>query len=115
VLAPVISAILQLREQIGIYPRTAQNYGLIHDDLHTGNVLNLSGRRFILDFDQLHYSWFAADIASTLLFRVWIGPKKDQPELQSAATGFFRELLRGYPLHETPLVKSNDNVTEVAD
>lgn len=99
---PVISAILNLRQQIALFPKTPQSYGLIHDDLHTGNVFNLSGRLFILDFDLVHYSWFAADIASALLFRVWIGPEKDNPELQQAATHFLHDLLMGYCTQETP-------------
>ncbi len=94
--AAIIEAIRQLRAEIRRFPQTGATFGLIHDDLHTANVYTLDGELLILDFDQLHASWFAADIASTLLFRVWIGPDKEKPPIQAAGMEFLRELTRGY-------------------
>lgn len=97
---PVIEAICHLHQQITRLQRTGENYGLIHDDLHTGNVYHLDGELLIIDFDLLHFSWYAADIASTVLFRVWIGPEKEKPELQQSAAGFLHGLVRGYQTEE---------------
>ena len=67
--AAVVDAIVQLRSIVSAFPRTAQNYGIIHDDLHSGNVHRLGDGLAVIDFDCCHTGWFAADIASALLFR----------------------------------------------
>ncbi len=94
--AAIVGAIHQLREVISRFPKDGTNYGLVHDDLHTGNVFRLGDDLAIIDFDCCHYSWFAADISSALLFRVWIGPSKETQEMREEATGFLRRLLEGY-------------------
>lgn len=92
----IVERIYDLREELNAYNRSENNYGLIHDDLHTGNVFKFRNNLVILDFDCSHYNWFVADIASTLLFRTWIGPEKEKPESRSVAIHFLRNLLLGY-------------------
>jgi amicoumacin kinase len=92
----IARAILCLRATLAGWPRNAMNYGLIHDDLHGGNVFRLGDELAIIDLDSCHYGWFAADIASALLFRVWIGPAKEDPLVRQAASRFLRQLLLGY-------------------
>jgi len=92
----IVERIYELREELSAYNRNEDNYGLIHDDLHTGNVFRSGNDPVILDFDCSHYNWFVADIASALLFRTWIGPEKEKPESQSVAIHFLRNLLLGY-------------------
>ena len=88
----IADSIYQLRDRISQFPRDQANYGLIHDDLHTGNVFCLDGDLVIIDFDCCHHSWYAGDISSAVLFRVWIGPHKDAQE----ATAFLQGLIQGY-------------------
>jgi len=92
----IVDRIYELREQLNAYNRSKDNYGLIHDDLHTGNVFQTRDDLVILDFDCSHYNWFVADIASALLFRTWIGPEKEKPESRRVAIDFLRNLLLGY-------------------
>ena len=100
--AAIAEATVRLHDQIARLPRNAANYGLIHDDLHTGNVFSQDGDLAIIDFDLCHYSWFAADIASTLLFRIWIGPDRERQEVKDAALDFLRGLMRGYRAENDP-------------
>jgi amicoumacin kinase len=94
--AAIVAAILELRAALARFPHDAANYGVIHDDLHTGNVFRLGDDLAILDFDCCHQAWFAADIASALLFRTWIAPAKETPLVQERAARFLRELCQGY-------------------
>ncbi len=90
----LLNGINQMRRQLECLPVHECSFGLVHDDLHTGNLFRLGDRLVILDFDCTVRHWFAADLASTLLFRVWIGPEKES--LLEEAKSFLRGLLRGY-------------------
>ena len=92
----VAEAIERLRDTVARFPAGPDTYGPIHDDLHTGNVFLLDGELVIIDFDCCHHSWYAADIASALLFRVWIGPEKERPGVADQGRAFLRALLDGY-------------------
>jgi len=94
--AAIVDSILRLRDVISQFPRNADNYGLIHDDLHTGNVFCVGGQLAVIDFDCCHYGWFAADLSSALLFRTWIGPDKDRPEVKEQAVAFLNGVVQGY-------------------
>jgi Ser/Thr protein kinase RdoA (MazF antagonist) len=61
-----------------------------------GNVFKVDGRLIILDFGCLHLNWFVAEIASTLLFRTWIGPEKENPETKDMAIRLLRDFIAGY-------------------
>ncbi|MFC2014569.1 phosphotransferase [Chloroflexota bacterium] len=92
----VVVTIHKLREQISTLLKDTHYFGLIHDDLHKGNVVRANGELVILDFECLHLNWFVAEIASTILFRTWIGPEKEKTEVKQAAMSFLRNLLIGY-------------------
>jgi len=49
-------------------PRTPQNYGLIHYDYELDNVFYDadSDTITVIDFDDVHYHWFAMDVVATL-------------------------------------------------
>ena len=68
----------------------------MHDDLHAGNVFKVDERVVIIDFECLHVNRFVAEIASALLFRTWIGPEKEKPDVEARALDFLRNLLIGY-------------------
>jgi len=62
-------------------------FGLIHGDLHHGNILFDRGKNIrLIDFDDAGFGWYLYDIAS-LLFEY-----KDHPEFETLSEGF----LRGY-------------------
>jgi amicoumacin kinase len=92
----LVAPVLRLRERIARFPRSPQNYGLIHDDLHTGNVFQSDGKLLVIDFEGCHQGWFAAELASALLFRVWIAPAKERPEMKTQACEFLRGVIQGY-------------------
>ncbi len=51
------------------YGRTRENYGLIHADLRSANLLCGSGGRLcVLDFDDCGYGWFLYDLAASFSF-----------------------------------------------
>jgi Ser/Thr protein kinase RdoA (MazF antagonist) len=102
--AAIVDSVLRLRDAISRFPRTAGNYALIHDDLHTGNVFRVGGELAVIDFDCCHYGWFAADLSSALLFRTWIGPDKERPEVKQQAVRFLRGVIQGYQMeNDLPL------------
>jgi Ser/Thr protein kinase RdoA (MazF antagonist) len=101
--AKIIGAIRDVKEKISRLEKPEHGFGLIHDDLHSRNVFETNGEIAIIDFECLHRSWFLADIASALLFRVWIGPQKNEAETLTMAKQFLVNLLSGY-LEEHDLV-----------
>lgn len=54
-----------MQRQIGAIPRD-ENYGLIHADLHYGNVFFTESGIAAIDFDDLGFAHFAYDQAVTL-------------------------------------------------
>jgi Ser/Thr protein kinase RdoA (MazF antagonist) len=44
------------------------SYGIIHSDMHNGNLFVHDGKITVLDFDDCHYNWFAFDIAIPLFY-----------------------------------------------
>jgi Ser/Thr protein kinase RdoA (MazF antagonist) len=92
--ATLFEPIARLREALTRLPRTAGAYGLIHDDFHTGNIFHIDGQIAVIDFGCCHCSWFAKDLSSALLFRVWITPEKEA--LTGQAVDFLQKLIQGY-------------------
>jgi Ser/Thr protein kinase RdoA (MazF antagonist) len=69
-------------------PQGPDVYGLVHFDLMGDNVLWVGSSPTVIDFDDLMFHWFAADIARALgTFR------SEAPERQRALTAW---LLEGY-------------------
>ncbi|OPA77413.1 aminoglycoside phosphotransferase [Paenibacillus selenitireducens] len=48
-------------------PKNRDNYGLIHADLHTGNIVFHEGKPYPIDFGRCGYGYYLYDIASTIL------------------------------------------------
>ncbi|MBO9539313.1 phosphotransferase [bacterium] len=76
-------------------PKGPDAYGLVHSDLHFGNVLLHEGRLTAFDFDDAHYTWFANDVAITLFYVLtWSALWKW--EADGFATEFLTTFLEGY-------------------
>ncbi|CAH0347176.1 phosphotransferase [Bacillus sp. CECT 9360] len=85
----VVSAISNL-------PKTTDNYGLIHSDLHSGNFLVHEGELNLFDFDDCAYHWFASDIAIPLYYIVFQRDLHMQEGRDEFAKRFFTRFLEGY-------------------
>ena len=94
--AAVIERCHRLRDALMQLPRDGDAFGLIHDDLHTGNLWIRNGRITVLDFECCHTNWLASDIASALLFAIWKVPSTDADCAAEFARAFLRHLMVGY-------------------
>lgn len=56
----------QVCDQLAEYGRARDRFGLIHADLHIGNVLIEKGRAHAIDFDDCGAGWFMYDAAVSL-------------------------------------------------
>jgi amicoumacin kinase len=80
-------------ERLQRLPRGADDYGVIHADLHPHNFCFADGRITAFDFDNCEYAWFAKDIA-VILFYVARGEARGQRE--PAVAAFLAPFLDGY-------------------
>jgi len=80
-------------ERLKQLPRTPEDYGLIHADLHPHNFTFADGRITVFDFDNCEYAWFVKDIA-VLVFYVARGAPRGQRE--EAVSTFLGPFLEGY-------------------
>jgi amicoumacin kinase len=60
-----------LRERLQSYPKSVQNYGLIHGDFGETNYRYQNGQLNIFDFDDSCYHWFVYDLAVTIYPHGW--------------------------------------------
>ena len=60
-------AIDKIIVQMDSMQRDAQNYGLIHADLHSGNVVFNNGYPYPIDFGRCGYGYYLYDMAAALL------------------------------------------------
>jgi Ser/Thr protein kinase RdoA (MazF antagonist) len=63
----LIAARDRLRPVLRAYDRSPAGYGVIHADLHPGNVLIDGDRLTVIDFDDTAFGWHAYDIGVALL------------------------------------------------
>ncbi|MEM1321307.1 MAG: phosphotransferase [Bacteroidota bacterium] len=65
----------QLIDQFANYPKTPENYGLIHYDIHHGNYLLTPKQGLILfDFEMTCKAWFMKDIAALFYYALNYDP-----------------------------------------
>lgn len=74
-------------------PRTPEDYGVIHADLHMHNFCFADGRITAFDFDNAEYAWFVKDIA-VLLF--YVARDEVRGERDAAVSAFLTPFLEGY-------------------
>lgn len=60
-------AIEKIIHQLGSMQRDARNYGLIHADLHSGNIVFNNTLPYPIDFGRCGYGYFLYDMAAALL------------------------------------------------
>lgn len=76
-------------------PKGPDAYGLVHGDVHSGNVFLREGRLTAFDFDDAHYTWFANDLA-IILFHALRTVSLWNWEAEDFATEFLTAFLEGY-------------------
>jgi Ser/Thr protein kinase RdoA (MazF antagonist) len=75
-------------------PATRDTFGLIHQDVHHGNLF-LDGKRLtILDFDDCVYGFFIFDLANALGFSIW--EKPEEMSNNQFADFYFKNFMTGY-------------------
>lgn len=85
----LLAARERLRAMLESYGANAENFSLIHADLHPGNVLiDPQGRLGVIDFDDSAYGWHGYDLASALIEEHGAG---DFGELRGALLAGYRE------------------------
>ncbi len=131
--ATYLESLLQpLRDRLQQYGAAPEQFGLIHADLHPGNLLICDQGMGVLDFDDAAFGWHMYDLATALVeYRL----ADDADELRSAMIDGYRqqravgeqdlamlpvfELLRQLALigwlHERPEHWGSDYLDEVLD
>lgn len=56
-----------IRPILGAYGQQADNFSLIHADLHPDNIIYNDGEMALIDFDDSAYGWHLYDLASALV------------------------------------------------
>ena len=92
---------VEILNQIKDLPKMPDVYGLVHGDLHLGNILIQSGSTAIsiLDFDDVAFGWYMMDLVAPItdLWVCYSGENKVE-----IVNSYLVEVLRGYQL-ETQL------------
>jgi amicoumacin kinase len=74
-------------------PRTPEDYGLIHADLHPHNFCFADGLVTAFDFDNCEYAWFVKDIAVIVFYVARREPRGQREEVVAA---FLAPFMEGY-------------------
>lgn len=53
----------RLAIELDAYPVRRDNFGFVHNDAHSGNILHNESGLVLLDFDVANFQWFALDLA----------------------------------------------------
>jgi len=86
-----------LIRELRLLPTSAEDYGLIHEDLHFANFLvEQDGQVTVIDFDDCAYGWFAIDVAMALFDVLVLYNAGDETESQHFARRFMTAYLSGY-------------------
>jgi Ser/Thr protein kinase RdoA (MazF antagonist) len=60
-------AINKICSDMALHEPTPEHYGLIHADLHTGNIVTYNGQPSPIDFGRLGFGYYLYDLAAILL------------------------------------------------
>jgi len=87
----------EILNQIRELPKTPDVYGLVHIDLHLGNILvhNASSAITLLDFDDVSFGWFMMDLVTPITDIVVCHSGQNKDEIINT---YLAEALKGYQL-----------------
>lgn len=82
---------------ISALPKTIDNYGIIHTDIHSGNFFYDGEQIHVFDFDDASYHWFVSDIAIPLYYSIiYRIPASEQAERNRFGQLFLDAFIEGY-------------------
>ncbi|WP_026584754.1 phosphotransferase enzyme family protein [Bacillus sp. J33] len=88
--------------QLKSLPKTKDNFGLIHTDVHSGNFCYDGSEIHIYDFDDCCYHWFASDIAIPLYYSLLYRFKENNVGKRDAfGKRFLDSFIEGYQERNT--------------
>ena len=102
----VLMRYAEVLEQIRGLRRSAESYGLIHQDAHGGNFfVDEDGRITLFDFDDCVYSWYVYDISMVVFYMV-VG--------REDASGFTKEFMSHFlPAYSSECRLDDAGLTEI--
>jgi Ser/Thr protein kinase RdoA (MazF antagonist) len=77
----------KLHAALSALPRDREHFGMIHADLHHGNVLIDGEALSLIDFDDAAFGWYLYDLAVAVVHQQ---PKAEFPQLQAALLAGYR-------------------------
>ena len=90
----IIEKIQQTTARLKTLPISRETYGIIHNDLHTGNFLYAGSKITMIDFEDAVQMWYVSDIAISL-FMTAVWPPNNQTREEVPCT-FLPPFLKGY-------------------
>ncbi len=77
------------RELLNAIPKDAANWGLIHADLHVGNLLFEGEHLNVIDFDDLGWGYWLSDFAAALAYETM---REEYPTIRDVMLGGYAEV-----------------------
>jgi Ser/Thr protein kinase RdoA (MazF antagonist) len=86
----------QVHERLQAQPASPGRYGLIHGDVHRGNLFVHATGIDVFDFDDCCRAFHVMDLAHAVYYALWDRRYAPEPEREDFARRFLGCLLRGY-------------------
>ncbi|MBN3490123.1 phosphotransferase [Acholeplasma equirhinis] len=74
----ILDRLKEVMDEIKKIPKTHENFGLIHTDVHMGNFFIKDNQFTVFDFDDASYHYFISDIAIFLYYLTWFTNEVDR-------------------------------------
>jgi len=84
----------ELLNEITVLPRDKTSFGVIHGDMHQGNIFMDGDKVNVIDFGDSIYGWFALDIAISLYHALAWGRK--DADGNDFANAIIENFIKGY-------------------
>lgn len=89
----------ELGDRMAALPTGRDGYGVVHNDLHHGNLLLApDGALTVLDFDVASWHWYATDLAILLVHPLWWSLRDHPQQARRFAATAVEAYLAQYPL-----------------
>lgn len=85
-------------EKLKSFPTCKECYGIIHNDLHQGNLYFDNGEIQLFDFEDCEYNWFIYDISISLYHAIQGISLNQKEDNLNFATKFMKNFMQGYRL-----------------
>lgn len=84
---------LKYIEELKELPVSSDKFGLIHGDLHHGNLLSSENSISVIDFEDSEYHWYAYDIAVVIYHTAQTVKKRER---DTFIRNFYEQFMKGY-------------------